>query len=88
MARDPDQLLSIREVSTELGISYETARQLMLRGILPYVTVGTGANHRLRRVRCGDLDAFKRSTQRDRFDEWNAISRPTASGSSKCASYF
>jgi excisionase family DNA binding protein len=88
MDRDPDQLLSLDAVARELGVSYETARQLTLKGTLAYVAVGIGTCRRLRRVRREDLDAFKRATRRDCPDELAAVARRSVARPSGQASYF
>lgn len=87
MPTDPDKLETLDTVATELSVSYEHARTLTLRGRLPYVDVGSGRKHKLRRVRRADLDAFKRATQRDASDQQFEVARAMASVSSRRGGY-
>lgn len=50
-----DQLLSLNQVSEQLGICYRTARRLVARGELPAVRIG----NKVLRVRAADVEALK-----------------------------
>lgn len=86
--KDPDQLETLDTVADELSVSYEQARTLTIRGKLPFVDVGTGVKNKCRRVRRADLDAFKRTTQRDASDQQFEAARAIASVSSGRGGYY
>jgi excisionase family DNA binding protein len=52
-AEQTNCLLSVEELSRELGIGRTTAYSLLWSGAIPSMKVG-----RLRKVRCEDLEAF------------------------------
>lgn len=88
MTQTENDLLTLTEVAKELRVSIETARTLTANGTLPYVNVGTGTKHILRRVRRGDLDSFKRASQRAASGQQFAAAKALVAASTARGTYY
>ncbi len=64
MSDEREKLLTLDQVAAELQVSYETARQLTVKGRLEYTNAGTGEVREVRRVSRDALDRFKTGERR------------------------
>lgn len=61
--RNPDDLLTPEDLAAELKVTPKTVSVMLAKGLIPWVPVGIGTERQRRRVRFGDLQAYKRRTR-------------------------